>query len=90
MRMIKPLARLHEQLRKLPGIGSKSALRLSYHVLDMKRSDVEALAAALVAVKDQSISVRPVLIFVKVHGAKFVRMKSGTMGSSVSLKNRRM
>lgn len=53
MRMIKPLARLHEQLRKLPGIGSKSALRLSYHVLDMKRSDVEALAAALVAVKDQ-------------------------------------
>ena len=40
MRMVKPLARLHEQLRRLPGIGSKSALRLAYHVLDMKREDV--------------------------------------------------
>jgi recombination protein RecR len=53
MRMVKPLARLHEQLRKLPGIGSKSALRLSYHVLDMKREDVEQLAQALLEVKDR-------------------------------------
>ena len=52
MRMVKPLARLHELLRKLPGIGSKSALRLAYHVLDMKREDVEALAHALLDVKD--------------------------------------
>ncbi|WP_303063487.1 recombination mediator RecR [Acidaminococcus massiliensis] len=52
MRMVKPLARLHELLRKLPGIGSKSALRLAYHVLDMKREDVEALANALLDVKD--------------------------------------
>ena len=53
MRMVKPLARLHEQLRKLPGIGSKSALRLAYHVLDMKREDVEALAQSLLDVKDK-------------------------------------
>ena len=52
MRMVKPLARLHEQLRRLPGIGSKSALRLAYHVLDMKREDVEELARALLDVKD--------------------------------------
>jgi recombination protein RecR len=52
MRMVKPLARLHEQLRKLPGIGSKSALRLSYHVLDMRREDVEQLAKSLLEVKD--------------------------------------
>ena len=52
MRMVKPLARLHELLRKLPGIGSKSALRLAYHVLDMKREDVEALANALLDVKE--------------------------------------
>ena len=51
--MVKPLARLHEQLRKLPGIGSKSALRLAYHVLDMKREDVETLAQSLLDVKDK-------------------------------------
>ena len=53
MRMIKPLARLYEQLRKLPGIGSKSALRLAYHVLDMPSEDVRALADALVEAKEQ-------------------------------------
>jgi len=49
--MIRPLARLHEQLRKLPGIGSKTALRLAYHVLDMPEADVRALADALVEAK---------------------------------------
>ena len=53
MRMIKPLARLYEQLRKLPGIGSKSALRLAYHVLDMPVEDVQELADALVKAKEQ-------------------------------------
>ena len=53
MALVKPLARLNEQLRKLPGIGSKSALRLAYHVLDMKQEDVEALAQALLDVKNQ-------------------------------------
>ena len=53
MRMIKPLARLYEQLRKLPGIGSKSALRLAYHVLDMPAEDVRELADALVNAKEQ-------------------------------------
>jgi len=51
--MIKPLARLYEQLRKLPGIGSKSALRLAYHVLDMPAEDVQELADALVKAKEQ-------------------------------------
>jgi recombination protein RecR len=51
MRMIKPLARLYEQLRRLPGIGSKTAMRLAYHVLDMSKSDVEELAQALVNAK---------------------------------------
>ena len=53
MRMTKPLARLYEQLRKLPGIGSKSALRLAYHVLDMPVEDVQELADALVKAKEQ-------------------------------------
>ena len=49
--MVKSLARLHEQLRKLPGIGSKTALRLAYHVLDMDERDVQQLAQALLDVK---------------------------------------
>jgi recombination protein RecR len=51
--MIKPLARLHEQLRRLPGIGSKTALRLAYHVLDMPSEDVRELADALISAKEQ-------------------------------------
>ncbi len=53
MRMIKPLARLHEQLRRLPGIGSKTALRLAYHVLDMPAEDVRELADALINAREQ-------------------------------------
>ncbi len=53
MRMIKPLARLYEQFRKLPGIGSKSAMRLAYHVLDMPLEDVRNLADALLKAKEQ-------------------------------------
>jgi recombination protein RecR len=53
MRMIKPLARLHEQLRRLPGVGSKTALRLAYHVLDMPNEDVRELANALLSAKEQ-------------------------------------
>lgn len=53
MRMIKPLARLHEQLRRLPGIGSKTALRLAYHVLDMQVGEVRELAEALINAREQ-------------------------------------
>lgn len=51
--MVKPLGNLYQQLRRLPGIGSKTALRLAYHVLDMDRDDVETLAKALLDVKSQ-------------------------------------
>jgi len=46
-----PLARLTEALQKLPGIGAKSAQRLAFHVLKMPREQVDALAEALVQVK---------------------------------------
>lgn len=39
-RMIRPLANVHEQLRRLPGIGSKTALRLAYHIIDMPEEEV--------------------------------------------------
>lgn len=53
MRMIKPLGQLYEQLRRLPGIGSKTALRLCYHIADMSQEDVKALADAFVAAKSK-------------------------------------
>ena len=52
MRLAAPLERLIEAFRKLPGIGAKSAQRLAFHVLRGSREDAQALASALVEVKD--------------------------------------
>lgn len=52
-RMIRPLANLYEQLRRLPGVGSKTAMRLAYHVMDMPSEDVALLAQALTNAKQQ-------------------------------------
>ena len=46
-----PMARLIEQLKKLPGIGSKSAQRLAFHILRASEEDAEALALAIHEVK---------------------------------------
>ncbi|MDR3348217.1 MAG: recombination mediator RecR [Acidaminococcales bacterium] len=54
MRMIKSLSRLYEQLRKLPGVGSKTALRLAYHIMDMSGDEVAELARALVEAKKET------------------------------------
>lgn len=50
-RMIRPLTNLYEQLRRLPGVGSKSAMRLAYHIIDMPQSEVAQLAQALMNAK---------------------------------------
>jgi len=52
MRFAAPLERLIEAFRKLPGVGAKSAQRLAFHVLRSNRLDAQALAAALLEVKD--------------------------------------
>ena len=46
-----PMARLIEELKKLPGIGSKGAQRLAFHILRSTDDDAEALAAAVRDVK---------------------------------------
>lgn len=51
MAKIAPLARLIEQLRALPGIGTKSAQRLAYHILDMDDSQIQALTGAIAEAK---------------------------------------
>ena len=42
-----PMARLIEELRKLPGIGAKSAQRLAFHILRASTDDAGALADAV-------------------------------------------
>lgn len=53
MQYIAPLAKLIEHFRSLPGIGSKTASRLAYHVLDMDRDKAKALAQAIVDAKEK-------------------------------------
>ena len=46
-RFAEPMARLIEELRKLPGVGTKSAQRLAFHVLRSSEEDAERLADAI-------------------------------------------
>jgi len=50
-----PLAELVTALQRLPGIGARSAQRLAFHLLKAPRADVDALAAAILSVKDRVI-----------------------------------
>ena len=45
------MAALVESLTKLPGVGTKTAARLAYHIAAMKSDDVEELAGAIRSVK---------------------------------------
>jgi len=46
-----PMTRLIDELKKLPGIGSKSAQRLAFHILRSSDEDAEGLASAVRDVK---------------------------------------
>src|SRR5215831_16831073 len=48
-----PIARLVQQLAKLPGIGEKTAARLAFHILRASPEDAEALAAAIAEVRQK-------------------------------------
>jgi recombination protein RecR len=48
-----PLARLVEQLQKLPGIGAKGAQRLAFHILKNTRDEAERLCDAIRDVKER-------------------------------------
>lgn len=49
-----PVARLIEEFSKLPGIGSKTAQRLAFFVLDMPEAEVRSLAQAIVEAKQKT------------------------------------
>ncbi len=48
-----PLQRLIDALKQLPGIGPRSAERIAFHLLKASRDEALALAAAIVATKDE-------------------------------------
>jgi len=48
-----PIARLIQQLSKLPGIGEKTAARLAFHIMRSPSEDAAALAAAIGEVKNK-------------------------------------
>ncbi len=50
-----PVSRLIEEFNKLPGIGPKSAARLTYYLLRMPEAHARALAEAIVAVKEKVV-----------------------------------
>ncbi len=46
-RFAEPMARLIDELRKLPGVGTKSAQRFAFHILRATEADAEALASSI-------------------------------------------
>ena len=52
-RFAEPMARLIEELKKLPGIGTKSAQRLAFHILRSSDENAELLASAVRDLKTQ-------------------------------------
>ena len=48
-----PIARLIQQLAKLPGVGEKTAARLAFHILRAAPDDAAALAAAIAEVRQK-------------------------------------
>jgi recombination protein RecR len=53
--LIEPVARLIEAFSRLPGIGPKTAQRLTYHLLRAPDAEARILASALVDVRDKVV-----------------------------------
>ncbi len=53
--LIEPVAKLIEAFNRLPGIGPKTAQRLTYHLLRAPDVEARALASALVAVREEVV-----------------------------------
>ena len=50
-----PVSRLIDEFHKLPGIGPKTAQRLTYHLIRMPEEEARSLAEAILAIKDKII-----------------------------------
>jgi recombination protein RecR len=47
-----PMSRLVDELKRLPGVGAKSAQRIAFHLLGVPKEDAERLAHAVVEMRD--------------------------------------
>ena len=52
---IEPVARLIDELNKLPGIGPKSAARLAFYLLRSPKEQTQALAEAIMDMKERIV-----------------------------------
>lgn len=55
MKIAKPLAALIEHFHKLPGIGPKTAQRLTYYLLHVPESEINSFAEALAKLKKDTV-----------------------------------
>jgi recombination protein RecR len=53
--LIEPVEKLIEAFNRLPGIGPKTAQRLTFHILRAPDNEARALASALVAVREEVV-----------------------------------
>jgi len=53
--LIEPVARLIEAFARLPGVGPKTASRLTFYLLRAPETESRALAAALIAMREQVV-----------------------------------
>ena len=53
--MVEPVARLIDELNKLPNIGPKSAARLAFYLLKSPKEQVQALADAITEMKERIV-----------------------------------
>lgn len=51
--LARPMSRLVEELKKLPGIGQKSAQRIAFHLLGLPKEQALELAAAVTDMREQ-------------------------------------
>ena len=50
----KQISKLIEELGRLPGIGTKSAARLAFHIINMPKEHVESLSSAILDAKERN------------------------------------
>jgi len=53
--LIEPVARLIEAFGRLPGVGPKTAQRLTFHILRAPDAEARALAAALISMREDVV-----------------------------------
>lgn len=55
-RLPKPIKQLIEGFQRLPGIGPKTAARLTFYLLHVPQEEIEAFAASLINLKKQTVT----------------------------------